>query len=89
MYKTFQAVQEDMHDIFSGEGGTVKSKVEVRLFVMHYLMNLEIIKADEIQQFLEFSYKNYELLAEQFKENYKGGKNEPIFSMSRRTDTVN
>lgn len=90
MYKTFQAVQEEMYDIFNGgDDDNIQKKVEGRLFILHYLLNLEIVNGDDIEKFIKFSYQNYELLAEQFKKNYKEEKDEPIFSMSGQENTVN
>jgi hypothetical protein len=90
MYELFQAVQEDLFEMKESEQR--ESMMEVRLFVMHYLLRMANKKTKkDIETMLSFMYRNYPMLAEVMKKNYKKGEGErnEIFQVSRWTDSIN
>lgn len=85
MYQIFKTVMEDAYDINNSE--TPELAVELRLFVLHYLMRgLTPEEEKDIQDMLKFMYQNYTMLAQMMKDNYNdidGGEKNEIFQVSR------
>jgi hypothetical protein len=87
LYNAFKATQLDMFQIKDDEDR--ENLIELRLFVLHYLMGQATPEQiEDIEGFLKSVYTHYKMLGEMLKEDIKnGGSKDEVFQMPRWTNS--